>query len=150
MTFGSTIVVLFIFIIAGLLVIRPFMVSTQDQKSGGSGLYDSLLAEKERLYASIEDLDLDLELSKISPEEHAQGREELLIQAAKVLERLDAHPYSSQKKQAPSVQSEGDELDKMIAERRRQIKSSQEKVCSQCNLPVGEGDQFCSHCGGKL
>jgi hypothetical protein len=112
-------------------------------------LYDSLLAEKERLYASIEDLDLNLELNKISPEEHSQGREELLFLAAKVLKRLDAHPYSSQKKKAQDTQSD-DELEKMIAERRTQFNSPQETGCPHCSEPIGKGDQFCSHCGGKL
>jgi hypothetical protein len=150
MTFGSTIVVLFIFILAGMIVMRPFLVNTKDQKSPGSGSYDSLLAEKERLYASIEDLDLNLELNKISPEEHAQGRDELLYQAARVLKKLDAHPYTSRVKKTPEALSDDQELEKMIAERRKKIKSSQETVCPECGESVAKGDQFCSHCGGQL
>ena len=149
MTLGSTIIVLFIFILAGLLVMRPFLVSAEDQNGTGSGLYDSMLAEKERLYAAIEDLDLNLELNKISPDEHEQGREELLFQAARVLKRLDAHPYSAQKKKSVDMQSD-DELEKMIAERRKQFQSQQEEKCPHCSEPIGKGDQFCSHCGGKL
>lgn len=150
MTLGSTIVVLFIFLLTGMLVMRPFLVKDKDQSGAGSGLYDSLLAEKERLYASIEDLDLNLELEKISLEEHAQGRDDLLHQAARVLKELDAHPYSSRSQKPRESLGADDKLEKMIAERRKKIQAAQNASCPTCGEPVAKGDQFCSHCGGKL
>ncbi len=150
MTLVSTIIVLFIFLLASLLVIRPFLVESDDQKGDGSGSYDSMLAEKERLYGSIEDLDRDLELEKISLEEHAKEREDLLRQAAMVLKELDAHPYSTQSKVSVEALPDDDKLEKMIAERRKKIQESQMVICPTCGQSVAEGDKFCSHCGGKL
>jgi len=150
MTFGSTIIVLFIFILAGMIVLRPFLVNNPDPEGAGLGLYDSYLAEKERIYASIEEMDLNLELDKISSEEHARGREELLYQAAVVLKKLDSHPYSARVKKTADALDSDSELEKMIAERRRKIQASQTTVCPACGESVGKGDQFCSHCGGQL
>ena len=150
MTTSALIIVLFIFILAGLIVLRPFLDQERGVQRSGGGLYDSLLAEKERLYASIEDLDLNLELEKISLEEHAQGRDDLLHQAARVLKELDAHPYSSRSQKPRESLGADDKLEKMIAERRKKIQAAQNASCPTCGEPVAKGDQFCSHCGGKL
>ena len=150
MTFPSTLVTLFIFILAGILVLRPFLVQDSRKKTG-LGIYDSLLAEKERLYASIEDLDLDLELDKISPEVHAQSREDLLVEAARVLKELDDYQRKTGKKRSkPEVVTDDQKLDRMIAERRKELLAAQADQCPNCGKPVLEGDQFCSHCGDRL
>jgi len=150
MTLGSSIIVLFIFLLTGLLVLRPILVGSEDQDNAGTAEYDSLLAEKERLYAAIEDLDLNFELKKVSQEEHGQARQELLNQAAAVLKELDAHPSNSPRKAKHDLLSKDDKLEKMIAARREKIQGLQRLLCPGCGEPVTEGDQFCSHCGEKL
>ncbi|GEM_PF-3024158 len=112
---------------------------------------DSLVAERERLLHAIEEIDLEYELKKISSEEHTRNRDILLSDAARVLKELDSLPKSSsaKKKKTAPVQDE-DHLERMIADRRKQLKGEMSLTCSHCGESVEEGAQYCSHCGGAL
>ena len=151
MTASALIIVLFIFILTGLIVLRPFFDKGYRLQKAGSGVYDSLLAEQERLLSAIEELDLDLELKKISSTEHELDRQHLLTQAAAVLRELDK--YSKPKKSKASKQaidtSPEDDLEQMIKERRSQIQAQRTELCSSCGEKIVPGDQFCSQCGSK-
>jgi len=48
-----------------------------------------LLAEKETIYAAIQELDFDLKSAKLSPEDHQALRRRHEAQAAAVLKRID-------------------------------------------------------------
>ena len=151
MTASALIIVLFVFVLTGLIVLRPFLEKGEGMLKASSGVYDSLLAEQERLLAAIEELDLDLELEKISSNEHQQDRQNLLIQAADVLRELDKYSKPKQEKAKgqkvdPSID---EELEKMIKERRSQIEAQLTEECSSCGEKIGPEDQFCSHCGTK-
>ncbi|TFG49814.1 MAG: zinc-ribbon domain-containing protein [Anaerolineales bacterium] len=150
MTFSSLIIVLFIFILAGVIIIKPFLDTSNKFGGTGSGVYDSLLAERERLLSSIEELDLDLELSKISPREHGESRDQLLSEAAEVLRKLDKNPQKGQaKKKTPLAARGEDDLDKLIKARRNELQAEKSKICVNCGKPLQEGAKFCSHCGRK-
>ena len=112
---------------------------------------DALEADRERLLHSIEELDLEFELEKISSKEHSRNRDLLLAEAAKVLKELDNLPKSSAKrrKSAAPVQA-SDDLEKMIDDRRKQLKSDISTECPHCGEIVDKDAQFCSQCGGVL
>ena len=151
MTFGSLLVVLLIFILSGLFIIRPFLVKSEITGRSSSSLYDSLSAERERILSAIEETDLELELTKISPEEHSRNRDILLAEAAVILQKLDKHqkPGKVKKPTSQKVEPE-DDLEKMISDRKKQIRADQSLTCSHCGKAVKENDQFCSHCGEAL
>lgn len=151
MEIGSLIIVLLLFFLSGLFVLRPFLVKTESRGRAGTTVRDSLVAEKERLLQAIEEIDLEFELEKISSAEHNRSRDLLMVEAAGILNELDKLPKSKsgKKVQAVPVQSE-DILEKMIADRRKQLKSEQSVKCPHCDEPVEKGAQFCSHCGGAL
>lgn len=152
MTFSALIIVLFIFLLAGLIVFRPFLDQDTSLERAGSSRFDSLLAERERLYAAIEELDLDLELKKISKEEHALGRNDLLVDAAAIVKKIEEHPYSSAREElrtGPPTRVD-DDLERMIAERRQALQAARGDLCPACGNAATPGDQFCSHCGERL
>ena len=149
MTLTSFIIVFFIFIMAGLIVLRPFLDQVGGKVKLGSGVYDSLLAERERLLSSIEELDLDLELKKIAPSEHALDRNLLLSQAADVLKELDRYSKSKSSQKGKSKKAKADDLEKMIQERRKKLADGTTVYCSSCGKTITAGAQFCSHCGEK-
>jgi len=128
---------------------RPFLDKVDGRISRTVGIYDSLIAERERLLSAIEDLDLDLELKKISPADHAQDRNTLLTQAADVLKELDRVSKPKNGKKAAANASVDDELEKMIQDRRKRLKEQKSITCSSCGKPIAADDQFCSHCGKK-
>lgn len=151
MELGSLLFVILLFFLSGLYILRPFLVNDQGGGRAGTTVRDSLIADKERLLQAIEEVDLEFELKKISAEEHTRNRDKLMVEAAGVLKELDKLPKlsSGKKSKAGQVQEE-DALEKMIAERRQQIKSDQILKCPHCGEGVEKGAQFCSHCGGAL
>ena len=151
MTFGSILIVLFIFIVSGLFIIRPFMVKSNIYGRSGLSMYDSLSAERERLLLAIEELDLDLDLDKISSKEHTRNRDILLAEAAEVLQKLEKYKKpGKRKKQAPVKTEPEDDLEKMIYDRKKQLKAEKSGSCPHCGKKIKESDQFCSHCGEAL
>ena len=151
MAFGSIFILLVIFGLSSFIIIRPFLVEPDTRKVPLPGKYDSLLAERERLLSSIEDLDLEFDLKKISSQEHTRNRDNLLAEAAEVLMQLDGLKIPTQKRKQPSSPPVvGDELEKMITERRRELRKEKSNFCSNCGKAVKTGDQFCSHCGEEL
>ena len=151
MELGSLLVVLFVFFLSGLFILRPFLVHTESGGRAGMTMRDSLVAERERLLHAIEEIDLEYELKKISSEEHTRSRDILLSEAAIVIKELDNLPKSgsAKRKKAAPVQDAGN-LEKMIADRRKQLKGEMSLECPHCGESVKDGAQFCSHCGGTL
>ncbi len=151
MSFGSLLIVLLIFILSGYYIIRPFLVKSELTGRSSSSIYDSLSAERERLLLAIEELDLELELNKISSKEHSRNRDILLAEAAEVLRKLDKYQKSGKgKKVAPVKAKLDDDLEKMINNRKKQLKAEKSQFCSHCGKKVKDNDQFCSHCGEAL
>jgi ribosomal protein S27AE len=151
MTISSFFIVLLIFILTGLFILRPFLVKEEISGRSSSSVYDSLIAERERLLSAIEELDLELDLDKISAEEHSRNRDLLLAEAAGVLQKLDKHgkPIKT-KKPSQLVEEPGDDLEKMIATRRKELQTQKNSSCPNCGKDVQQADQFCSHCGESL
>ena len=73
----------------------PFFLVTGRRSEGESEEFDTsealaeLLAEKETIYAAIQELDFDLKSGKLSTEDHAILRQRHEAQAGVVLKRID-------------------------------------------------------------
>jgi len=148
---SSFLIVLGIFILTGVIIIHPFLVETDTRGAPVPEKYDSLTAERERLLSSIEDLDLEYDLQKISSQEHIRNRDILLSQAAEILVQLDKLEKKVPKniRMSSPVENE-DDLEAMIETRRRELKGDKSRFCSHCGKAVKPEDQFCSKCGEKL
>jgi len=77
-------------------VAAPFFLLTGRQSEettknpdSTSGPLAELMAEKETIYAAIQELDFDLKSGKLSPEDHNALRQRHEAQAAAVLKRID-------------------------------------------------------------
>ena len=151
MAVSSFLIVLGIFILTGVIIIRPFLVETDTQGAPVPKKYDSLTAEKERLLSSIEDLDLEFDLEKISSQEHTRNRDILLSQAAEIIKQVDKLEKNipTDKRISSAPESE-DDLEEMIEARRRELKGDKSSYCSHCGKAVKAEDQFCGQCGEKL
>ena len=70
------------------------------------------------------------------------------VPLSEVIKQLDKlqKTGSSKKKTSPPPKADGD-LEKMINERRQQLKSEKGLQCPKCGEAVVKGAQFCSHCG---
>jgi hypothetical protein len=151
MTMTSLFIVLLIFILSGIFIMRPFFVKSDFSGRSSSSIHDSLIAERERLLSAIEELDLELELTKISAEEHSRNRDLLLAEAAEVIKKLDKKKKTGKKKKhTPALEESVDDLEKMITARRKEIQKEKTRSCPACGEGIKQGDQFCSNCGESL
>lgn len=122
-----------------------------------------LLAERNRIYTAIRALDFDHETGKVTDEDYAAQRYQLVAEGVDVLQQLDA---------LPDVEEEraDDALEAMINARRSGSAklpasprtntaepaavaadgSQQAAFCPQCGTRAKPGDRFCGACGARL
>ncbi len=194
-------------IMAGVLLVilfigRPFMnrqgsdALLVDQKTTGEEDHQrsALLAERDRLLTTIQELDFDFALGKIPAEDYPPQRELLLQNGIELLRKLDAldkdagdqaveerleEAIAARRAAAPVHDAAGasaaalaagsagqtasrradatarlripsgsaDDLEALIAARRKTRQEKTAGFCPQCGNPVMISDQFCSHCG---
>lgn len=129
----------------------------------------SLMAERDRVINALQELDFDHNLGKIPDEDYPPQRAELLQKGAEVLRKLDAFQPSASLRQdaksrleeavaarradaAEAVRAEvtDDDLESMIAARRKDRKEKSAGFCPRCGQPVLVVDRFCPSCGKSL
>lgn len=111
----------------------------------------ALLAERERVLSSLQELDFDFKLGKIPEGEYPEQRASLLQKGADILRKIDAlsaeHPREATKAGRTITD---DQIEAMISKRRAQRKGKFEGFCPKCGKPVMENDRFCPSCGKAL
>jgi NADH pyrophosphatase NudC (nudix superfamily) len=128
----------------------------------------ALLAERDRVINSLQELDFDYKLGKIPTEDYPVQRAGLLQTGADILRKIDTiapEPASSQDVDAriekaiaahradasvakPEVSD--DDLESMISARRKGRKEKSSGFCPKCGKPVTVSDRFCPSCGKSL
>jgi NADH pyrophosphatase NudC (nudix superfamily) len=128
----------------------------------------TLLAERDRVINSLQELDFDYKLGKIPEEDYPGQRATLLQKGADILRQIDniaPQPISVQdvdvrieqaiaarRADASGVKPElsDDDLESMIAARRKGRKERSSGFCPKCGKPVMVSDRFCPSCGKSL
>lgn len=119
-----------LFAVAIVLVVRPFQqkqaaTTTTHKKVTNKG------EERIAVLSALRDLDFDYKVGKVSDEDYAPAREQLLAEAAHYIEERD---------------EKEDQLEAMIQKRR----TSKGEKCTECGAPMGAGQRFCSKCGSQV
>ena len=97
----AVVISLGIAVVVVAFVAAPFFLLAGRSSEGtgkepdGSDALRDLLAEKETIYAAIQELDFDLKSGKLSPEDHLALRQRHEAQAAAVLKRIDELQHAS-------------------------------------------------------
>lgn len=158
MDVGSILVLLSIMLLVAVFVSQPFF----DQETDGSEEereLSRLQAERERMYKRIEELDFDYELGKIDSKDYQRARQTLIKEAALIVktideleekQRIDRRPLSGEAIQKSPPRTEVDEIETLIASRRRELGNKKHKFCPHCGHVVGSSDQYCVQCGERL
>jgi hypothetical protein len=171
MDFGSIFMILSLAVIVALFVSQPLMTGrtsngqpAQRQEREEDHQRSALLAERDRLLLTLQDLDFDNVLGKIPAEDYPVQRAALLQSGAEVLRQLEAMGYKEEfqpvrtaggakaqgRKEWPVVSEPDDELEEMIADYRKVRQEKSAGFCPNCGKPVRESDRFCARCGTDI
>ena len=170
MEIGSIFLVLAVVVIVFVYLYAPFTARARRMRDGESHQVSTLKAERDRVINSLQELDFDFNLGKIPAGEYPEQRSSLLQKGADILRKLDElAPVSSSALNAEariekataagradaaatstaSADSD-DDIETMIAERRKTHKSKSAGFCPKCGKHVLVADKFCPSCGKSL
>jgi len=170
MEIGSIFLVLAVIVMTGIYLYTPFTTRARRTRANETHEVSALKAERDRVINSLQELDFDFNLGKIPEGEYPDQRASLLQKGADILRKLDElAPVASSAVNAeariekataagradagaktPSIADSDDDLESMIAARRKEHKSKSAGFCPKCGKPVLITDKFCPSCGKSL
>lgn len=177
MDIGSIFLILGLFVLVGLFIARPILERKAVSVSHEDRQASSLLAERDQILNALQELDFDFALGKIPEADYPGQRGALLQYGADILRQLDAlradnnhddaearleaviaarRADAASQRVAPNgaagrvVHAPDDDLEAVIASRRREHKEKAAGFCPQCGRPVQKSDRFCPKCGATL
>lgn len=164
MDLGAIFFLLAVLILVGMYLYAPFITRTRRVTTAQEQETSSLMAERDRIINALQELDFDYNLGKIPADDYPQQRAELLKKGAEVLRKLDElQPASIPQpdvearieeaiaaRRADSAEVTDDELESLIAARRKVRKEKSAGFCPRCGQAVLTTDHFCPSCGKSL
>ena len=157
-----------ILVLVALYLYAPFMEKRARRVTEEEHELSALMAERDRVINSLQELDFDFKLGKIPEEDYPTQRTSLLQRGANILRQIDSiapQATSAQDVDArieraitarsadSSVQNaevDDDDVESMIAARRKSRKEKSSGFCPKCGKPVMVSDRFCPSCGKSL
>jgi NADH pyrophosphatase NudC (nudix superfamily) len=157
-----------VLILVGAYLYAPFMERRARRVTEEEHELSALMAERDRVINSLQELDFDFKLGKIPEEDYPTQRAGLLQKGAEILKNIDTlapQPASLQDTEArleraiaarradaslAHVEVPDDDLEAMIAARRKGRTNKSAGFCPRCGKPVMVTDRFCPSCGKSL
>ncbi|MGB8982964.1 MAG: zinc ribbon domain-containing protein [Anaerolineales bacterium] len=164
-----------VLILVGMYLYAPFMERRARRVTEEEHELSALMAERDRVVNSLQELDFDHKLGKIPEEDYPAQRASLLQKGADILRRIDTlaptSPFAGRggpdgpdtdtrleqaiaarraDASAADVRVTEDDLESLIASRRKGRKIKSAGFCPKCGKPVMVTDRFCPSCGKSL
>jgi NADH pyrophosphatase NudC (nudix superfamily) len=160
-----------VLILVGIYLYAPFMERRARSVTEEEHELSALMAERDRVINSLQELDFDFKLGKVPEEDYPTQRASLLQKGADILRKIDSlTPASSfggdeqdtearlekaiaaRRADASVAVAEvsDDDLETMISARRKGRKDKSAGFCPRCGKPVMVTDRFCPACGKSL
>jgi len=162
----GTILGLAVFVVVAAFVMHPLLVgpsaSGRDRyRAGGRSALArqmderaELLEKRVAVYAAIRELDFDHETGKVSDEEHARQRAELVREGVAILKGLDrleaAAPAADSLEAAIAALRQGEDVGTGVAGLSVAPTVNGHHACPSCGAPTSATDRFCGTCGQSL
>jgi rubrerythrin len=170
MEISSILFILAIVIVTVIYLYAPFTTRARRLRAAESHEVSALKAERDRVINSLQELDFDFSLGKIPAGEYPDQRAALLQKGADVLRQLDelapaaASAVNAEARiekataagradagaNTPIPADSDDDLESMIAARRKEHTSKSAGFCPKCGKSVLVSDKFCPSCGKSL
>ncbi len=157
-----------VLILVGMYLYAPFIERRARRVTEEEHELSALMAERDRVINSLQELDFDFKLGKIPEEDYPMQRSSLLQKGADILRKIDTlapQPVSTQDTEArlekaiaarradaaiAKPQVSDDDLESLISTRRKGRKDKSAGFCPRCGKPVMVTDRFCPSCGKSL
>jgi len=169
MEIAALLLTLGVLIIVGLYLYTPLLERKAQRVTEEEHELSSLMAERDRVVNSLQELDFDFALGKVPDGEYPAQRAGLLQKGADILRQIDAFvpaPHAedddtetrlekaiaARRADASGNNPEptDDDLESMIVTRRKTHKEKSAGFCPKCGKPVLASDRFCPACGKAL
>jgi rubrerythrin len=157
-----------VLILVGMYLYAPFMERRSHRVTQEEHELSALMAERDRVINSLQELDFDFKLGKIPEDDYPTQRAGLIQRGADILRKIDTlapQAVSAQDTEArleraiaarradasttaPEVSD--DDLESMISSRRKGRTTKSAGFCPKCGKPVMVTDRFCPSCGKSL
>jgi len=156
-----------ILVFVGMYLYMPLVERRARRVTEEEHELSTLMAERDRVLNSLQELDFDFKLGKIPSEDYPVQRANLLQKGADILKKLDElTPDNTQLETETQIERaiterravitstkrelSDDDLESMIAARHRTRKEKSAGFCPKCGKPVLVSDRFCPACGKAL
>ena len=155
-----------ILILVAIYLYAPFMERRARRVTEEEHELSALMAERDRVINSLQELDFDFKLGKIPEGEYPIQRNALLQKGADILRKIDT--LAPQSPSAPDTEARleraiaarradlarvdvtDDDLEALISARRKLRTKKSAGFCPKCGKPVMATDRFCPSCGKSL
>jgi len=162
MDIGSILLGLALLFVVAFIVGRPFL-DRAEAVSRPISPAEQLLSQRDSLLNALRDLDFDHATGKITDEDYAPQRAQLVAQGVAALKQLDALGLNER----AGSETTDDEIERAVAARRRPAAGVDDEIearvaahrkagaaagasCPDCGAPTLAGDRFCPKCGATL
>ena len=157
-----------VLILVGIYLYAPFMERRARSVTEEEHELSTLLAERDRVINSLQELDFDFKLGKIPEDDYPAQRTSLLQKGADILRKIDTLAPQATSAQDTETRLEraiaarradaavarvevtDDDVELMILSRRKNRKNRSAGFCPKCGKPVMVTDRFCPSCGKSL
>ena len=157
-----------VLILVGIYLYAPFMERRARRVTEEEHELSALMAERDRVINSLQELDFDFKLGKIPEDDYPLQRSTLLQKGADILRKIDSFAPQISSVQDTEARLEraiaarradasvarvnvsDDELESMISSRRKSRTNKSAGFCPKCGKPVTVTDRFCPSCGRSL
>lgn len=168
MDIGAIFFTLAVVTLVGMYVGQPFIQRRGRRATKEDHEYSTLMAEYDHVVNTLQELDFDNSLGKVPAEDYPRQRGELLTKGAELLRKIDEKEpqktgrdaesrleaaVASRRADASSERSavlNDDDLESMIAARRKTRKEKSAGFCPKCGKPIQVSDRFCPSCGKAI
>jgi lipopolysaccharide biosynthesis regulator YciM len=157
-----------VLILVAIYLYAPFLERRARRVTEEEHELSTLMAERDRVINSLQELDFDFKLGKIPEEDYPLQRSSLLQKGADILRQIDT--LAPQVTSTPDTEARleraiaarradasvakvavsDDDLESMISSRRRGRTNKSAGFCPKCGKPVMVTDRFCPSCGKSL
>ncbi len=112
MDIPTILVLMVVLLMAGAYIAQPLIAGNvgpagqrRKQSTGSLRRRADLLAERNRIYAALRDLDFDYQTGKVADEDYAAQRRPLVTQGVEVLQQIDHLPALEESPQADPIEA---------------------------------------------